>query len=82
MNALVQLLTRLHGAQKMSGTRAGMEINRAIDAYLNGAWRDLDELEDILQHADELERENEELRRRLRAAGLNDKIEEKEVEAA
>lgn len=77
MNALIQLLTRLHNAQKMSGSRAGIEINRAIDSLLDGAWRDLDELEDIRQYTDELERENEELRRRLRAAGLNDKIEER-----
>lgn len=81
MNMIIALMTRLHSAQKMSGTRAGLEINKAIDVYLDGAWRELDELEDLRLHAEELERENEELRRRLLDAGLNDKIEEKDVAA-
>ena len=74
MNTLYLLLRGLADAQQWKGTNAMVHTAKAISDHLDGAWEEYDQLENLKHDYDELERENAELRRRLRAAGLSDKI--------
>jgi hypothetical protein len=68
---LTALLTQLTAAQKMKGSNALNEIVEALDKHLDKACSDHDT---ILDQNSDLERENMELRRRLRQAGVSDKV--------
>lgn len=76
MDHLEKLLQALVMSQSSRGCFALADISEAIERHLNGACMDHDE---IKNHERELEAENAELRRRLRIAGLNDKIETEEI---
>lgn len=78
-------LTELHKCQE----RGRYDIG-ALDKWLkrlpDNIWRAMERLrewsQDIMKHCNDLEAENTELRRRLRANGISDKIEVEEVRAA
>jgi len=81
MNTLYLLLRGLADAQQWKGTNAMVKTAETLNSHLDGAWKEYDQLENLKHDYDELERENAELRRRLRAAGLSDKIDEAVVAA-